>query len=550
VIALLQFDSASVALLERLIDEGRLPVLEDLRARGRWLPLAAPDADIAAAVYHTVYSGVEAGDHGLYHTFQWRPEQQRSRFMESQPKPETIWERVTKAGGRALVVDPFVNWPPGRMNGVCVSGWQFKNRIIMQRWGEPAGVLGPLERRFGRAPLLEETLGPTTPSRLLSLTRHLRAGPARAALMAVDVLERESFDFVWITLSPAHFAGHWLWDAAGLFPGRIDAAQQRELDGTLAEVYQAVDEAIGQIVEALPADADLIVLSPTGIAENVSKSDLLPAMIKAILAGRPALNGKNASALWSMRSVLPPAARSAFSRAMPSAVNRAIVSRLYFQGVDWSQTRAFAIPGETTGLVRLNLRGREREGIVAPEEAGELLDTLSAGLRSFVDQDGAPAVASVERAQERWPGGARVDQLPDLVVHWASRPSKAVSSVSAPGLGTLARPGVGTGWPGNHCDEAWALLLPATRRLRAPTGEPRLVDLAATVAGVTGADASGLVGSSPRDIAPRRGQAGPSRQADRSGESSSPRSTPRYRLRRTRPSWPRTSGGSSRARPA
>ena len=49
-LALLQFDSVSLPVLERLLAEGRLPVLADLRARGRWQPLEAPDADIAAAV--------------------------------------------------------------------------------------------------------------------------------------------------------------------------------------------------------------------------------------------------------------------------------------------------------------------------------------------------------------------------------------------------------------------------------------------------------------------------------------------------------------------
>ncbi len=493
-LALLQFDSASLPVLERLLAEGRLPVLADLRARGRWQPLEAPDADIAAAVYHTLYSGVEAGEHGLYHTFQWRPEQQRSRFMESQPKPETVWERVTRSGGRSAIVDPFVSWQPREHSGVALSGWQFSNRIILQRWSQPRGESKRLSTLYGRPRLLEETLGTPSVDHLLRLSRRLVAGPARGAAAATDVLRREELDLLWVTFAPAHFAGHWLLDPARLFEGKLEDERGCELSQTLSAVYEATDRAIGRVVEALPAGADLVVFSPTGMGPNTSRADLLPGMVQAVLASGEPTGEVRGNVLWRVRGALPTSVRSAFSHAMPSAVNRELVSRLYFQGMDWTQTRAFAIPGETQGLVRLNLRGRERDGIVDPADAPGLLDEISAGLATFNDPDGTPAVASCERPQERWPGGARVDQLPDLLVRWSPTVADHIHSLSSPAFGTVSRPGVGTGWPGNHCDEAWALLVPGRGRVRGIGQTPRVVDIAATVCELVGADATGLPG--------------------------------------------------------
>ena len=40
-------------------------------------------------------------------------------------------------------------------------------------------------------------------------------------------------------------------------------------------------------------------------------------------------------------------------------------ARLELRGLDWGSTRAFAHPAENQGYVRLNLAGRERDGIVA-----------------------------------------------------------------------------------------------------------------------------------------------------------------------------------------
>ena len=493
-LALLQFDSVSLPALEQLLAEGRLPVLADLRARGRWQTLDAPDADIAAAVYHTLYSGVEAGEHGLYHTFQWRPEQQRSRFMESQPKPETVWERVTRSGGRSAIIDPFVSWQPREHSGIAISGWQFSNRIILQRWSHPRGELKQLSALYGGSRLLEETLGAPSVDHLLRLGRRLVAGPGRAADAAIDALQRQDPDLLWVTFAPAHFAGHWLLDPARLFEGKLDDARGRELSQTLSAVYEATDHAIGRVVEALPPSTDLIVLSPTGMGSNTSRADLLPGMVKAALASGKRTEEVRGSALWGIRGALPISVRSAFSRVMPAAVNRALVSRLYFYGTDWTRTRAFAVPGETQGLVRLNLRGRERDGIVDPADAPVLLDEIAAGLATFTDADGVPAVASCVRPPERWPGGARVDQLPDLLVRWTKTVADRIHSVSSSEFGTVTRAGVGTGWPGNHCDEAWALLVPGSSRIREPARPPRVVDIAATVCELVRADATGLPG--------------------------------------------------------
>lgn len=491
-LAVIQFDSVSLPLLERLLDEGRLPVLADLRARGQWLRLATSDGDLGAAVYHTLYSGIDAGEHGLYHTFQWCAGEQRLRYMAALPKPDTVWERVGRAGGRALVIDPYVHWRPATMSGVCLSGWQFSNRIILRRWSVPASAGEELRRRFGGAPVIEETLGAPTVASVRSLARRLCDGLPRVVAAATELLRRESFDLCWIALLAAHFAGHWTWDL-GTILGE-SAARTHRLDDILAGVYEAVDAALGRIVAALPAGADVVVASPTGIGANRSRSDFLPGMLGAILAPPGTAADRRGSAIWRSRARLPKSVRRAFSRAMPARLNYRIVESLYLHGIDWRTTRAFALPGETEGLVRVNLRGRECHGIVDRADLGALLDEIADGLASFRDPDGAPAVEGVLRLADRWPAGRSLDRLPDLLVRWAGRPSSGIDRLASPRFGEVVRKGVGTGWPGNHVDEAWAVLLPARARLVEPRRPAQLVDLAATACALSGADLGGLAG--------------------------------------------------------
>ena len=50
-------------------------------------------------------------------------------------------------------------------------------------------------------------------------------------------------------------------------------------------------------------------------------------------------------------------------------------------------------------------------------------------------------------------------------------------------------------WPvGNHTAEGWAIVIPGASRMRELGRDPRLTDIAATAAHLSGADASGLPG--------------------------------------------------------
>jgi hypothetical protein len=69
VLAVLQFDSPSLAVLDRMLGQGRLPALAGLRGRGIWHTLETPATHFAAGAFPTLYSGTELADHGLFYPF-------------------------------------------------------------------------------------------------------------------------------------------------------------------------------------------------------------------------------------------------------------------------------------------------------------------------------------------------------------------------------------------------------------------------------------------------------------------------------------------------
>jgi predicted AlkP superfamily phosphohydrolase/phosphomutase len=495
-LAILQFDAASARLLERLLREDRLPALAGLRRRGVWHDLDAPATRFAAGAQHTLYSGVELADHGLFYPFQWSAPEQRVRYMEAFEAPTPVWEQLAPHGSRTLVVDPYESRPPATAPpGALVCGWQLHDRVVLRKWSSPAGVHRRLERSLGKPRPVDEVFGRHTVKEMLGLRSRLLGAPARVADATASLLGEGAYDLAWLTFCAAHVAGHHFWDLSQLDADELDATTEPLLAGTLEAVYVAIDAALGRIVAALPPGTDVMVVSPVGMDVNTSRADLLPEMLRVVLDPSARAADAAKGSIWRLRAAVPSGLRAKVAGALPERVALDLTARLEMRGVDWTTTRAFAHPAENQGYIRLNLRGRERDGIVDPAEAGALMDEIAAGIATFTDLDGEPAVRSVDRVAGSFGAGDRSHQLPDLVVLWTDRPATRVEGVRSERYGTIRRHGVGSGRSGNHTEgDAWALVVPGESRPADLSRPPRLEDVAATALALAGGDPSRTAG--------------------------------------------------------
>jgi predicted AlkP superfamily phosphohydrolase/phosphomutase len=494
-LTILQFGAASISLLERMLAEGRLPTLAGLRERGVWHNLETPATHFAGGAFHTLYSGTEITDHGLVFPFQWSASDQRVRYTTAFDAPPPVWEQLAERGMglHTLALDPYESRPPRTAPaGTVVSGWQFTNRVVLQPWSSPPEARDRLKRLFGPPAAVEDVFGRSSTRDLLRWRRDLLAASGRAADAATLLLAGDRFDLTWVTFSAPHIAGHQLWDLSQIDED-LDDATRRVLASALEEVYQTVDAAFDRVLAALPDDADVIVVSPVGMEVNTSRTDLLPAMLDAVLLGR-ARPDSGAGWVWKLRAAVPTGLRARVAAALPTRVALELTARLESRGQDWNSTRAFAQPADNQGYVRLNLCGRERDGIVAPAEAESLMDEIATGLLTFRDPDGTASVKSVERVTDTFGTGAHADRLPDLIVRWSERPATRLGYVQSERFGTVRRQGSGSGRSGNHTADAWALVVPGASRARTPTRPPRLVDVAATAAALAGGGIADLPG--------------------------------------------------------
>ena len=144
---------------------------------------------------------------------------------------------------------------------------------------------------------------------------------------------------------------------------------------------------------------------------------------------------------------------------------------------DWSRTRAYGLG--INGLY-LNLKGRERDGIVEPgEEQERLTKQLVARLRAVRDFNGETVIRNVYRADEIYSGDATA-LAPDLIIGYA-RGYRASWETCLGGLTEDVLLDNTAAWSADHCADALEVpgVLCCNRTLR--SANPSLIDLAPSI---------------------------------------------------------------------
>jgi predicted AlkP superfamily phosphohydrolase/phosphomutase len=258
-----------------------------------------------------------------------------------------------------------------------------------------------------------------------------------------------------------------------------------------------MDEALGVLKASLPSTVTTLVVSGDGVRDNRCGWHLLPSVLDRLgyACGASSSDGASPSPTLAGRiaQLVPRAVKKRISDSLPLKMRNRLSLLSQAAGLDWSRTRAFALPTDLEGCIRINLKGREPHGIVeAGAQYEDLCHEIQERLAELVNPaTGLPAVRHVWIRNVIFPG-PRQEELPDLMVTWTD---------DAP-IGVLTSPRVGTvegvnpdPRPGTHSTTGFLLAEGPTLPVRYE-GRGRLVEVPATVLALLGLpQESGLDGT-------------------------------------------------------
>jgi len=425
-VVLLGFDAADPDLVERWAREGKLPAMARLMARGTWARTGGAELLFEHAAWSTLLSGVSTARHGFH--FFWQPvpgtyglELKRGRDLGVRP----FWANLSGTGRSVLVLDPPDTDPVRGLPGLQVCEWATHSHYPpLALAAEPATAIGEVRGAFGPREQIGERIGASVDEDR-AMTERLVARAARKGACVRTLLAKGSYDLVVAVFAEAHTGGHQVWeyrrDANGDGP-RPDQG----MGDALLRLYRAVDDEIGRIVDELPPTATVFVTTTVGMLSQYPTEELMESFCRRLgyqATPQPAASSgppPRRSITSVLRGLVPERARNLVSRFLPFHVQARLLSEKFAASTDWSRTTAYAPPGYYTGCLRVNLRGREPNGIVAPgAEYDAVLARLEDDLHALRDADtGAPVIARTVRTREAF-GGDVHPALPDLVVFWS-----------------------------------------------------------------------------------------------------------------------------------
>lgn len=448
-------DAAEPSLIEKWMNEGYLKNLASLRSKGSYGILNSSADWLVGSTWPTFYTSTLPGKHGFYHYLQWKSdkmdyERPNSEWISAIP----FWRQLGDKF-RVISVDIPLTFPQSPINGIEISGWALHDRIYPIS-SFPKEKINWVIKNFGKPLISDEVGGLQEMSELLKLKNELINANKKAAELVTSLIEKEEWDLFLSCFSSTHRAGHKFFKATNI-KGGFSEEQKLQFDNALRDIYQSCDEAIGKIISCIDENVTILIYSLHGMGVNTTLADnILPQMLSVILNGKKdSGNIKKEGFIKKIRNAIPLKWRSNIRKLLPYSLQDKMTAYWRMGSIDWSNTKAFNLVADLQGYIRVNLKGREKEGIIEPEEEyNQLCEKLIKGLKTFKDVDSMePVVESAKRSNQIFYEGSGFNNLPDIIVKWKFKPVINYKKIISEEFGEIVCPLPGKnpdGRSGNH----------------------------------------------------------------------------------------------------
>ena len=530
-------DAAEPKLIEQWMSEGHLPNLSQICQQGIYSRLhntvkycgQTTEYSTTEPLWATFATGCRADQLGYWDTVSYNPENYEITCdivtsgydYQEYPPFYALGEDY-----KVAVFDLPVTTLRDDVKGVQILGWGGHYPYTVSD-SNPPELFPAIIDKYGKNPVLHNDNGLWWNADYVQwIQQALKQSVAGHSAIARELLQQEAWDLFLMAFGETHTVGHDLYNYSQsdhpLYPHLTNNGTKPD---PVLTTYQDVDRAIGEILREAPEDASVLCFSVHGMAANFT--DLLSMAVLPELLYRFNFPGKVAIApgkigttpapmvtkpirnswpgeVWSQAYVPNPVEKlfrtwthkkflrgkrngllSPYSLLDPpieQELTMGWMPVMWYSSL-WSQMQAFALPAFTNGHIRLNLRGRERDGIVEPQEYDALCDRLIEILYRLQDgRTGKPVVKQVVKT--RTSPTANDPKLPDsdLVVLWQEPITDVVDSPDLGRIGPLTHCRAG-----GHKGQGFMMLKGSNITPGVQIIDGETVDLAPTILNLMGA---------------------------------------------------------------
>lgn len=365
-VVLVGLDGTPYTLVKRLIAEGRAPNLARLAEQGSLLRMNSTWPWVSSVAWSTMMTGVNPGKHNIFGFVDRDPSSYKQFIPTSRAmKARTLWEMLGEMGKRVIVVNVPVTYPPRPVNGILVGCFLSPS---LDKAVYPGSYV-PTLKSLGY--IVDADPWKARESKELALQEVNAALDARLRTLFY-LFDHEEWDYLHVHIMETDRLHHFLWQP--MEEGHPIYAP------AFYDFYRRIDEALGQLAARLDEHTTLLWMSDHGfctIKQEVYVNHWLMDMG------------------WLRLRHIPPDPQQGLNEIAPDSI-------------------AYSLD---PGRVYLRVRGREKEGCVAPgAEYERLRDEIAAAALALCDpHDGAPIFQAAFRREELY-HGPYLEQAADLIL--------------------------------------------------------------------------------------------------------------------------------------
>ena len=484
-------DAAEPKLIEEWMTAGHLPNLSKIEQQGTYGRLnntvnycgVPTEYSTTEPLWATFSTGCRADTLGYWDTVSYNPDNYEivCDVVESGYDYQEYFPFYALGEDyKVAVLDVPVTVLSEDVNGVQILGWGGHYPYTVSA-SHPPEVFNEVIKKHGKNPVLHNDNGLWWNREYVTwIQEALTQSIEGHTEIARDLLRRENWDLFLMVFGETHTVGHDLYNHSQPdHPVYNHLTQNGTKPDPVLSIYRQLDTAVGEVLSEAPDDANVLCFSVHGMAANFT--DLLSMAILPELLYRFHY-GKAAIAPGKVGSTLKPVVTKPIRNSWPGEVWSQVyepnpVKKLFhtwthkkflrsgkhgllspYSLLDepveqelamgwmpsmwysplWSQMKVFALPAFTNGHIRLNLRGRDRDGVVDPQEYHALCTEISEILYDLTDaRTGKKVVKQV--AITRSDPLDKNPKLPDadLVVLWQEPSADVIDSSRLGRVGPL-----------------------------------------------------------------------------------------------------------------
>lgn len=402
--------------IEQWTREGYLPTIASLMQRGAWGRTGGAELISELGIWVSVFSGLSRAQHNYFFLRQVEPGTYNLvTFNGKRADAQPFWHAFRERNKKIAIADiPDIAPIPG-IPGFQLADWAVHYPFFSPA-AEPRELYTQARRALGSLTRIDEKLLSRFEDDVHIFQRLVERIEKKGAFLR-ELLQRDTYDLITIVFGETHTASHQFWRYR---PEPNPDAPPNQLTHAIREVYVRIDRELGLILQQVPQDANVFLIGSNGVENVLPTQGLVEAFMRQLgyqIAAPPSAHRMDPLSL--ARRAMPEEWRIALGKLAPAQVQARILANQLRTNSDWSRTRAYPIPATYASFLRVNLRGREPAGIVAPgHEYDALLCEIESDLSQLIDpQTNAPAIRRVDRATKLY-GCDPHPYLPDLIAQW------------------------------------------------------------------------------------------------------------------------------------